>query len=77
MKTLSVQNMLCQLKENDTISKTILGKQEARKSICPICAKSFRCQAHLNRHKRIHTGQRPFVCNVRKIILFYIHSYEL
>ena len=61
------ENMLCQLKENDTISKTILGKQGTRKSICPICAKSFRCQAHLNRHKRIHTGQRPFICNICKM----------
>lgn len=72
-KMFCFQSMLCELKENDTISKNILGKQGIRKSVCPICAKSFRCQAHLNRHKRIHTGQRPFVCNVRKIIeLFYM-----
>lgn len=55
--------MLHQLKENDTVSKNILNKQ-IKKSTCSICAKSFRCQSHLNRHKRIHTGQRPFVCNV-------------
>ncbi|XP_078042141.1 uncharacterized protein LOC144472701 [Augochlora pura] len=58
------ESMLCQLKANDTVSKNGLGKQGPRKSVCPICAKSFRCQAHLNRHKRIHTGQRPFVCNI-------------
>ncbi|XP_043258807.1 zinc finger protein 567-like [Colletes gigas] len=58
------ESMLCELKENDTIPKNSLGKQGIKKSICPICSKSFRCQAHLNRHKRIHTGQRPFVCNI-------------
>lgn len=61
--------MLHQLKENDTVSKNILNKQ-IKKSTCSICAKSFRCQSHLNRHKRIHTGQRPFVCNVCNIIFF-------
>lgn len=69
---INFQSMLCQLKANDTASKNPLEKQGSRKSICPICAKSFRCQAHLNRHKRIHTGQRPFICNVRKIIDSYI-----
>lgn len=74
MNSISFQSMLCQLKNNDTIPKSTLGKQE-RRSICPICAKTFRCQAHLDRHKRIHTGQRPFVCNVRKTTnLFYIIS---
>lgn len=62
------EDMLCQLKENDAASKEAGSKpQGGRKSTCPICAKSFRCQAHLNRHKRIHTGQRPFVCNICKM----------
>lgn len=56
--------MLCHLKENDAVTKPPPNKQESRKCICPICAKTFRCQAHLDRHKRIHTGQRPFVCNI-------------
>lgn len=65
--------MLCQLKVNETVPKSTLNKDGIRKNVCPICAKSFRCQAHLIRHKRIHTGQRPFVCNVSngKIVYGY------
>ncbi|XP_035728109.1 zinc finger protein 551-like isoform X1 [Vespa mandarinia] len=58
------EDMLCHLKENDSIEKSSMNKQDVRKSICPICTKSFRCQAHLERHKRIHTGQRPFICTI-------------
>lgn len=63
------EDMLCHLKENDGIEKSSLNKQNVRRSICPICTKSFRCQAHLERHKRIHTGQRPFICTVRICII--------
>ncbi|XP_076236901.1 uncharacterized protein LOC143180810 [Calliopsis andreniformis] len=61
------ESMLCQLKDSNTIQENILGKKAGRKNICPICAKNFRCQAHLNRHKRIHTGQRPFICSICKM----------
>lgn len=77
------EDMLCHLKENDTITKPIQRKRESRKSVCPICAKSFRCQAHLDRHKRIHTGQRPFVCNIcrmsfnqQEILLKHVERHE-
>ncbi|KAG7209032.1 hypothetical protein KM043_015196 [Ampulex compressa] len=58
------EDMLCHLKENDTVAKSSENKQKTRRCICPVCTKTFRCQAHLDRHKRIHTGQRPFVCNI-------------
>lgn len=61
------EDMLCQLKETDAIPKNPLDKQVANKCTCLICGKSFRCQAHLNRHKRIHTGQRPYVCDICKM----------
>lgn len=77
------EDMLCHLKENDTMCKSILSKQNTKKCICPICTKSFRCQAHLDRHKRIHTGLRPFVCNVcrmsfnqREILAKHLESHE-
>ncbi|XP_012256864.2 zinc finger protein 62-like isoform X1 [Athalia rosae] len=58
------EDMLCHLKENNIMPKTSAPCLKKRKSVCDICAKSFRCQAHLNRHKRIHTGARPFICDV-------------
>ena len=66
--------MLSHLKQSDLNEKSAQGQldlnsQKKRKCICIICGKGFRCQAHLERHKRIHTGQRPFICNV-SILLF-------
>ena len=63
--------MLCHLKENESaLNKSgIPGLNSRSKKLhtCELCAKRFRCQAHLDRHKRIHTGQRPFPCNASKI----------
>ncbi|XP_066597645.1 uncharacterized protein [Prorops nasuta] len=76
------EDMLCHLKENDLMSRTLPFKTQ-RKCMCPICAKTFRCQAHLDRHKRIHTGQRPFVCNIcrmsfnqQEILMKHVESHE-
>lgn len=59
--------MLGHLKDTGVSEKLIQQKislVNKKKQICPICAKSFRCLAHLNRHKLIHTGERPYICNV-------------
>ncbi|XP_057325163.1 zinc finger protein 561-like [Microplitis mediator] len=59
------EDMLCHLKENEmSIEKPIANSRVRKKFMCEQCAKSFRCLSHLERHKRIHTGQRPFICNI-------------
>ncbi|XP_043276458.1 zinc finger protein 1 homolog [Venturia canescens] len=60
------EDMLCHLKENEISDRSVggLNSRSKKQHTCELCAKRFRCQAHLERHKRVHTGQRPFTCNI-------------
>lgn len=35
-----------------------------KRFICPYCGKCFERAGHLERHKRIHTGERPYRCEL-------------
>ncbi|KAK7054573.1 hypothetical protein SK128_011933 [Halocaridina rubra] len=35
-----------------------------RKYTCAHCSKKFKRKEHKERHERIHTGEKPFVCHI-------------
>lgn len=43
-----------------TVKRLLLKKR----FICPYCGKCFERAGHLERHKRIHTGERPYRCEL-------------
>ena len=40
------------------------GSRKPKKYICTDCEKAFVSQTDLERHRRTHTGERPFKCDV-------------
>lgn len=40
------------------------GLGRGRKHQCELCEKAFKDRILLDRHRRTHTGEKPFVCDV-------------
>ncbi|KAE8410612.1 fungal-specific transcription factor domain-containing protein [Aspergillus pseudocaelatus] len=45
------------------MSKHLLGLPLEKPHVCQYCSRQFRRLEHLQRHRRLHTNERPFVCS--------------
>ena len=65
-----IRDLKCQLCDATFASRYTLNAHVKRHAIteplfsCPYCGKGSKSKANLDQHIRIHTGVRPYVCNV-------------
>lgn len=50
--------------EKGNMLGTVNAPKERRKHQCFICPKEFRRRVELERHIRVHTGERPYCCSI-------------
>lgn len=46
-----------------TTSQLTGSKKVIKVHVCPTCQKEFTQASNLQRHQKVHTGERDFVCN--------------
>ena len=54
-KSLSAINLTCQ---KDDVTNDVPSLK------CEVCSKEFSSRSNLNRHRKIHTDEKPFICGI-------------
>lgn len=64
VKLLELQPIISKFVADEGQNSEVDGKTKVRRFKCIFCEKKFIRSTHLNRHLRIHTGDKPYFCPI-------------
>lgn len=71
----SVKSQKEEIKEKQKAQRRERAKHQDRKHVCSECKKSFIYKSNLENHMRIHSGDKPFFCDICDLRFEYIYYF--